>query len=271
MGAVPPLFVSHGAPTLALEPGAAGPMLTGLGVQQPRPLAILVVSAHWEAPGPLVSAAVRPKTIHDFYGFPESLYTLRYEAPGAPALAARVAGLLTGAGLRPRISDDRGLDHGAWIPLQYMYPAADIPVTQLTVSPARGAAFHLEVGRALAPLADEAVLVLGSGGITHNLGEFRGQPAEAPAPAWVSEFADWAAAALAAGDADALVHYRQRGPQAARNHPTEEHYLPLLVALGAAGDGARGRRIPGGFSHGVLAMDAFVMDPAAGPRQSSVS
>ena len=115
------------------------------------------------------------------------------------------------------------------------------------------------------------VLVLGSGGITHNLGEFRGQPADAPAPAWVSEFADWAAATLAAGDAEALVRYRQRGPQAARNHPTEEHYLPLLVALGAAGAGAKGRRIPGGFSYGVLAMDAFAMEADAKSHQSSVS
>jgi 4,5-DOPA dioxygenase extradiol len=235
-------------------------MLTQLGSDLPRPKAVLAVSAHWEAPGPVVGAAPRPQVIHDFYGFPRELYGLGYAAPGAPALALRAAELLRHAGLDPRASDTRGLDHGAWVPLRYLYPAADIPVAQLAISPARGARFHLDLGRALAPLADEGVLILGSGGVTHNLGEFRGQPADTPAPDWVVEFGDWVAARLATGDADALVDYRSRGPQATRNHPTEEHFLPLLVALGAAGVGVRGRRIPGGTSYGILVMDAFIFE-----------
>jgi 4,5-DOPA dioxygenase extradiol len=245
---------------LAVEPGAAGAMLSRLGTDLPRPTAVLAVSAHWEAPGPVLGAAGRPQVIHDFYGFPRELYALDYAAPGAPKLAFRAAELLREAGLDPRTSDSRGLDHGAWVPLRYLYPAADIPVAQLAISPARGARYHLDLGRALAPLADEGVLILGSGGVTHNLDEFRGQPADTPALDWVVEFGAWVAGRLAAGDGDALVHYRSRGPDATRNHPTEEHFLPLLVALGAAGVGARGRRIPGGTTYGILLMDAFVFD-----------
>jgi 4,5-DOPA dioxygenase extradiol len=246
---------------LAVEPGAAGAMLSRLGTDLPRPTAVVAVSAHWEAPGPVLGANPRPQVIHDFYGFPRELYALDYAAIGAPTLAFRAAELLREAGLDPRVSDTRGLDHGAWVPLRYLYPAADIPVVQLAVSPARGARYHLDLGRALAPLADEGVLVLGSGGVTHNLGEFRGQPVDTPAPDWVVEFGAWVADRLAAGDDEALVDYRSRGPDALRNHPTEEHFLPLLVALGAAGPGARGRRIPGGVTYGILVMDAFVFDP----------
>jgi 4,5-DOPA dioxygenase extradiol len=257
---VPPVFVSHGSPMLAVEPGAAGAMLARLGGDLPRPKAVLAVSAHWEAPDPVVGANPRPRVIHDFYGFPRELYELDYAAPGAPALAFRAAELLREAGLDPHGSDTRGLDHGAWVPLRYLYPDADLPVAQLAISPARGARYHLDLGRALAPLADEGVLILGSGGVTHNLREFRGQPADTPAPEWVVDFGAWVAERLAAGDADALVDYRRRGPGAVRNHPTEEHFLPLLVALGAAGLGGRGRRVPGGTSYGILVMDAFVFE-----------
>jgi len=263
MKTLPTAFVSHGAPTLALDPAEAGPMLQRLGRELPRPRAILVVSAHWEAPRPAVSAAPWPRTIHDFYGFPRDLYSLSYGAPGAPELAGRVRELLDRAGLPADTSPDRGLDHGAWVPLRYLYPAADVPVTQLAVSPALGAAHHLALGRALAPLGAEGVLVLGSGGLTHNLREVRFDDAPADAPDWVCAFADWTSQAVAAGDADALVHYRQRAPQACRNHPTDEHFLPLLVAMGAAGEGAAGTRVPGGVSHGVLAMDAFVFSPSS--------
>ena len=262
MDPMPSVFVSHGAPTLAIEPGEAGAMLAGLGLRLPRPSAILVASAHWEAPHAAVSSARWPRTIHDFYGFPRELYSLSYGPPGAPQLAARVAGLLRQAGIDCDLAPERGLDHGAWVPLRYLFPSADIPVTQLAISPVRGAAWHLALGRALAPLADEGVLVIGSGGLTHNLREVREQVDGAPAPDWVRAFADWVADAVAAGDAAALVDYRRKGPQACRNHPTDEHYLPLLVALGAAGEGARGIRLPGGVSYGVLAMDAFVFRPS---------
>ena len=260
MTPMPSLFVSHGAPTLAIEPGEAGPMLAALGRRLPKPAAILVVSAHWEAERAAVSTAPWPRTIHDFYGFPRELYSLSYGPPGAAPLAARVVDLLQRAGIACDLAPDRGLDHGAWVPLRYLYPAADIPVTQLAISPARGAAWHVALGRALAPLAGQDVLVMGSGSLTHNLREVRGHAADDPAPEWVREFADWAAAAVAAGDVDALMDYRRKGPQACRNHPTDEHFLPLLVALGAAGERARGTRVPGGVSHGVLAMDAFVIE-----------
>lgn len=265
MDRYPTLFVSHGAPTLALEPGEAGGMLTRLGRELPRPQSILVVSAHWETARPSVSTAAVPRTIHDFYGFPRELYSLSYGAPGAPRLAERVRELLAGADIDCDESPDRGLDHGAWVPLRYLYPAADVPVTQLAVSPALGAAHHLALGRALAPLAEEGVLVIGSGSLTHNLREVSfDAPAEA-APDWVTAFADWAAATVASGDTAALVDYRRRGPFACRNHPTDEHFLPLLVAMGAAGEGATGRRVPGGVSHAVLAMDALVFNPS--PRR----
>jgi 4,5-DOPA dioxygenase extradiol len=260
---IPPVFVSHGAPVLALDPGQAGAMLSRLGREQPRPRAILVVSAHWEAPAPVVGVAPLPRTIYDFYGFPRELYSLCYPAPGAPDLGAEVATLLAHGGIACETSAERGLDHGAWIPLRFMHPRADIPVTQLSVSPGRGAAWHLALGRALAPLAHAGVLVLGSGGLTHNLRELRAHAPADEAPVWVREFSDWVAAAISAGDHDALVDYRRRAPHGARNHPTDEHFLPLLVALGAAGEGATGVRVPGGVSYGVLAMDAFVMQPRA--------
>ena len=265
MQRIPTVFVSHGAPTLALEPAQAGAMLARIGSELPRPQSILVVSAHWEAERPTVSTAARPRTIHDFYGFPRELYSLSYGAPGAPRLGQRVTALLAEAGVGCDEAPDRGLDHGAWVPLRYLYPEADVPATQLAVSPSLGAAHHLELGRALAPLADEGALVLGSGGLTHNLREVRFDASPGPVPDWVTAFADWAGTAVTAGDAAALVDYRRRGPHAGRNHPSDEHFLPLLVAMGAAGEGARGRRIPGGVSHGVLAMDAFVFSPS--PRK----
>ncbi|KPJ80752.1 MAG: hypothetical protein AMJ58_07545 [Gammaproteobacteria bacterium SG8_30] len=269
MTRIPPVFVSHGSPMLALEPATAGPMMRTLARERlPRPEAILVVSAHWETTSPTVSRVARSPIIHDFSGFPRRLYELGYDAPGAPALAERTRSLLDSAGLEPRVSEDRGLDHGAWVPLRYLYPEAALPVTQLSVVPRRGAAWHLDLGRALRPLADEGVLVLGSGGLTHNLGEIHGRAADARPPDWVSGFADWAAARLEAGDADALAAFRELGPHAAQNHPTEEHFLPLLVALGAAGRGATGLRVPGGFTYGVLAMDAFVMAAAASAEGS---
>ena len=187
MQRIPTLFVSHGAPTLALEPAEAGAMLARLGRELPRPQSILVVSAHWEAERPTVSTAALPRTIHDFYGFPRELYSLSYGAPGAPRLAQQVRELLAAAGIGCEEAPDRGLDHGAWVPLRYLFPQADVPVTQLAVSPGLGAAHHLELGRALAPLADEGVLVLGSGGLTHNLREVRFDAREGPAPDWVTE------------------------------------------------------------------------------------
>jgi 4,5-DOPA dioxygenase extradiol len=255
--AVPALFVSHGAPTMILEPVPVREFLAELGGTIAQPKAILAVSAHWETGGPAVGGAASPQTIHDFYGFPEQLYRLRYGAPGAPDLARRVASALRDAGLACEIDARQGLDHGAWAPLMLMYPEARIPVTQLSVQPGLGAAHHYRLGQAVRPLREEGVLVLGSGGLTHNLGEFRGHALNDPPPEWVAQFREWAVAALEAGRDDDLIEYRSRAPHGARNHPSEEHFLPLLVAAGARSQSAPGRRIHSSTTYGVLAMDAF--------------
>jgi 4,5-DOPA dioxygenase extradiol len=257
---IPPVFVSHGAPTLVLEDLPARDFLTGLGRDLPRPKAILCVSAHWETADPAVSTAERPETIHDFYGFPQELYRLRYPAPGAPELAREAAALLRKAGFVCGEDPNRGLDHGAWSPLILVYPEADIPVTQLSIQPGRGPEHHLAVGRALAPLPDRQVLILASGGAVHNLRQFRvdrHNPAD-----WAIAFEDWLTERLAAGDAAALAKYEGMS-EGAKAHPTDDHFLPLFVALGAAGQDARGRALHRSFAHGSLAMSAYAMERAA--------
>lgn len=258
MAALPTLFVSHGAPTFALDPGSTGAAIASLAARLTRPKAILAVSAHWETAAPAVSAATAPETIHDFYGFPEPLYRLRYPAAGAPWLADRVAALLGQAKLPIAVDGSQGLDHGAWVPLLHMWPKADIPVVQLSIQTNLGAAHHYAVGQALAPLAEEGVLILGSGGVTHNLREFRvSRENESVAP-YVTEFRDWLAERLAAGDTEAVVDYRNRAPHAVRAHPSEDHFLPLFVAYGAAAAGRRHERVHAAVTYGVIGMDAYV-------------
>ncbi len=257
MTRMPSLFVSHGAPTLIIQDGPAHRFLAGYGAALGKPSAILVASAHWESRDLLVSTADRPETIYDFYGFPKALYDITYAAPGAPAVAARAAAMLRDAGLKGAEDPSRGLDHGAWVPLRLMYPEADIPVAQISIQTGLGPAHQLAVGRALAPLRDEGVLILGSGSATHNLAEFRGQPVDTPPPYWVTAFAEWTNTALSEGRTDDLLDYRNNAPHAARNHPTEEHFLPLLTALGAGGPAARAERVHSSTTFGVLAMDAY--------------
>lgn len=254
MTVFPSVFVSHGAPTLTLETSAGRDFLAGLGQRLGRPSAILAVSAHWTTHVPAVSGATRPETIHDFYGFPDALYRLRYPAPGAPGLAERVAGL-TGAAIDP----SQGLDHGAWVPLMLMYPDADIPVAQFAVQPGRSAADHIALGRQLESLRREGVLILASGGAVHNLREFRFSRGvgNAPPAAWASGFIDWLDGALEAGDGEAVGDWLARSPDARSAHPTDEHFLPLPVALGAAGDAPRTERLHAGFEHGSLGMHAY--------------
>jgi Uncharacterized conserved protein len=268
MPSLPSLYISHGSPMTALQPGATGARLAELARALPRPEAIVIASAHWLAHAPLVGGAAQPETIHDFHGFPPALYQLRYPAPGAPALAARVMDLLDQAGLAPRLDPQRGLDHGAWVPLRLLYPDADIPVVPLSIQPGQaglnpGPAHQYALGRALAPLRKEGVLVIGSGSITHNLHDFRaGYSAEREAP-YVRPFIGWIEQKLAAGDIDALLDYRRQAPFAQRAHPTDEHLLPLFVALGAAGDDAHAQRIDAGIDLGFLAMDIYRFDAPA--------
>lgn len=253
---LPSVFVSHGAPTLVLEDSPGRAFLAALGARLGRPAAVLAVSAHWTTGAPAVGGAARPETVHDFHGFPRALYDLRYPAPGAPALAERVRAL-TGAAVDPA----RGLDHGAWVPLMLMYPEADIPVAQLSVQPGRSAAEHLALGRALAPLRREGVLILGTGGAVHNLRDFRFGATEAAG--WAVDFAGWLDAALAAGDSDAIAGWRTGAPAAHTAHPTDEHFLPLPVALGAAGPAPRTERLHAGFEHGSIGMHAYAFHGAA--------
>jgi 4,5-DOPA dioxygenase extradiol len=261
MSSLPTIFLSHGSPMLALQDSPARRFLQGLGQSLPRPQAIVVVSAHWETRGgPALSLQQRPETIHDFGGFPRALFDIQYPAPGAPDAARRAAALFESAGMPFGLSDTRGLDHGAWVPLSLMYPGADIPVTQLSVVRDASPADHERMGLALAALRREGVLVVGSGSLTHNLYEFRGQEVDAPVPGWVSGFESWMKARLEASDRAALLDYRRSAPHAEKNHPTEEHLLPLFVALGAAGPGAQARLLHASVEHGVLAMDAYAFE-----------
>jgi 4,5-DOPA dioxygenase extradiol len=258
MEPLPSLFISHGSPMLALDRTPAHAFLLNLGKTLPRPAAILVASAHWESTGgPAVSLAPHPETIHDFGGFPKPLYDIEYPAAGAPAVAEHAARLLAQEGFDVKASHSRGLDHGAWVPLRLMYPDAEFPVFQVSVMRDAAPAEHERMGRALAALREEGVLIIGSGSLTHNLSEFRGQGVNAPVPAWASEFGAWMHAMLENGRRDALLDYRRQAPHAERNHPSEEHLLPLFVAMGAAGERARAERIHASFEYGVLAMDVY--------------
>jgi 4,5-DOPA dioxygenase extradiol len=252
------VFISHGSPMHALEPGAAGKAWKALGRRLGKPRAILIASAHWETSLPMLTGAERPQTIHDFSNFPEPLYRLRYPAPGAPGIARRAQGLLRDAGIGASIDGTRGLDHGAWAPLLYAYPEADVPVVQISVQSALGPRHHLALGNALRPLAQESVLIVGSGHMTHNLRDWARGRGEAQA--YARDFAQWVKDRLEKRDVAALVEYRTRSPHGVRAHPTDEHFLPLFVALGAAPEHASPQRIYDAIDGGVLAMDAYVFD-----------
>lgn len=270
MSRMPALYISHGSPMTALEPGLVGARLAELARSLPRPRAIVLASAHWLAHTPLVGGAAQPATIHDFGGFPQALFDIQYPAPGAPGLAERVATQLQAAGLAARIDPLRGLDHGAWVPLRLLYPDADIPVVPVSIQPDAGPAHQLQLGRALAPLRDEGVLVIGSGSITHNLHDWRSYDQARQAP-YVQPFIDWVEKRLAAEDVDALLDYRRQAPFATRAHPTDEHLLPLYVAMGAAGTPMRAQRIDAGIDMGFLAMDIYRFDGLPAPGGAAAS
>jgi 4,5-DOPA dioxygenase extradiol len=255
---LPSVFISHGSPMHALEPGAAGEAWKALAQRLPRPRAILIASAHWETNLPMLTGSDKPQTVHDFYNFPEPLYRLRYPAPGAPDIAKRAQALLKDAGFTAGIDGCRGLDHGAWSPLLYMYPAADVPVVQISIQPPLGPRHHVELGRALRKLPDEGVLIIGSGHLTHNLRDWA-RGAGAPAP-YAREFQAWVLEKLKDKDLESLIDYRSRSPHGVRAHPTDEHFLPLFFALGAAREKAKPERVYDAIDSGVLAMDAYVFN-----------
>ncbi len=274
MARMPALFISHGSPLLAVADSAARRFLKELGTRLPAPAAVVVVSAHYDAPTTEVTAGARPETIHDFGGFPDELYRLRYPAPGDPELAQDIVARLGAASLPARLAPDRGLDHGAWIPASLLFPRADVRVLQVSIDSARSPEQHFALGRALRSLRDSGVLVLGSGGATHNLSLYahaRGRDDDSAPPDWVEAFSEWTAGAIEARRLDDLFRYSERAPYAAQNHPTAEHFLPLFVTLGAAYDDEPGVRIHSSYDRGLLSLDAygFGLAPAV-PREIRV-
>jgi 4,5-DOPA dioxygenase extradiol len=225
---MPVIFAAHGAPVLLDDAGWMGELAAWAGAM-PRPRSILMVSAHWDLRPATLGATHPVGLVHDFYGFPDRYYRMTYPAPGAPELAARVRDLLRLSGIAVGEEPDRGLDHGAYVPLLAMYPAADVPVLQISM-PGLDAAMLFQLGQALAPLRDEGVLVFGSGFLTHNM-RYAGRSGT---PAWAREFDEWVAQSVARFDTDALIDFQRRAPAAQLAHPTWEHYAPLLVAAGAA-------------------------------------
>ena len=255
---LPTLFISHGAPDLLFQPLPARDFLADWGQQLPRPSAIVVASAHWEHTGAVkVSTVSAPQTIHDFRGFDPRLREVHYTAAGAPTLAARIVNLLGAAGIKAEADASWGLDHGAWVPLALMYPQADIPVLQISVDGAGTPGWHFAVGRALAALREEGVLIIGSGALTHALNAAAPPADNTDAPDWVHTFADWVQDKLATHDEQALLASVDIAPCLAQNHPTLEHYLPLFVALGAAGSGWQAERCHRSVSYRILRMDMF--------------
>jgi 4,5-DOPA dioxygenase extradiol len=246
--ALPTLFLSHGSPMHALQPGAVRGVWEAIARELPKPKAILMISAHWETDAPTLTGTAKPETIHDFYGFPKPLYEIQYPVPGSPELAGKAADLL-----KAEVDAARGLDHGAWSPLLYMYPKADVPVVQLSVQPHLGPQHHLELGRALSPLKDQGILIFGSGHLTHNLRD-RGNGGVAP---YAKNFQAWVKDRIDRHDLDELADYRSLSSDGVRAHPTDEHFLPLYVALGAARKDYRAERLYDGIEMGALAMDAY--------------
>ncbi len=255
----PTIYVSHGSPMVMLENTAARDFLSGYGKTLGKPKAILVATAHFEARTPLLTADAKPEMIYDFGGFPQALFEMTYPAPGSPQLADRAAGMLVAAGFDAHPVTGRGYDHGTWVPLKLMFPDADIPVVQVSIQTNLGGAHHVALGRALAPLRDEGVLIVGSGSITHNLREYMRTraPLDAPPPDWVKTFDLWVREKVEAGALDDIARYLERAPFARENHPSAEHYLPLPFAMAAAGEGARGECVHTSCQYGVLMMDAY--------------
>ena len=253
----PVLFISHGAPTFAMEPGLLGPQLQSLGAQLQGIRAVLVISPHWQTRSVVaVMTAAQPQTVHDFGGFPSELYQLQYPSSGSPDTAKEAARLLDVAGFATQFDERRGLDHGAWVPLMHLLPRADVPVFQVSMPVQLTPQLALQLGRALAPLRSQGVLIVGSGSMTHNLHEI--EPPDSAARAYATEFAKWVQTAILANAVNPVVQYRLEAPHAERAHPTEEHFLPLLVALGASDTNDSATLIPGGITHGVLSMDSYV-------------
>ncbi len=259
-GRLPAIFVSHGSPMIAIESDPWGRALTAFAATLPRPRAVVVVSGHWEAPGPVrVTASPMPETIHDFGGFPDELYRIRYPARGDPGLAALTARLLDESGFQAKTDPERGLDHGAWVPLRFLYPGADVPVVEVSQPLRRNPEDALRMGAALSRLRDQGVLLLGTGGIVHNLRMVDFEDRADRVADWAREFDAWIAARLEAMDSAGIASYRTAAPHAESAVPTPEHFDPILVVLGSAIAGERVTTIHEGFRYGTLSMRSFAV------------
>ncbi|MEL7144575.1 MAG: class III extradiol ring-cleavage dioxygenase [Cyanobacteria bacterium J06573_11] len=253
---MPSLFISHGAPDLPLSECPSREFLSRLGEQLPHPTAILAISPHWMTSVPTLSTAPQMRAIHDFGGFSEALYRLRYDAPGlSNGLHEAIAAQLKAAQLPMATDPSRGLDHGAWVPLLLMYPNAQIPVAQLSLPAHWPPEQLMSLGKALATLRTKGVLILASGSATHNLWAFGGRTLNSPPPGWVQGFEQWLIKTVEQGDTEQLLAYSQ-APYADKNHPTPEHLLPLFVALGAS-DNNYGQLLHRSYTYGIFSMAAF--------------
>jgi 4,5-DOPA dioxygenase extradiol len=253
---IPTIFISHGAPTLPIEDIPARKFLKDLGTQFKKVESVLCISAHWTTSKPTVNSIQSPETIHDFYGFPESLYEIKYPASGDPNLASKIIKLMQASDIQCQVDKKRGLDHGAWVPLMLMYPDANIPIVQLSIQSYLDPSLHLKIGRALNDLKNENVLILGSGGAVHPLG-YPGFRFGGPTDKWAVEFDNWLTDAVTKGDEYLITNYRKLAPYPERAHPYPDHYMPLIVAYGAAGKGAKGELIHHSWYAGDLGMAAY--------------
>ncbi|MCU0613851.1 MAG: dioxygenase [Desulfobacterales bacterium] len=259
MKSFPSLFISHGMPVMAILPTPTHHFLINLGKKLGHPKAIVCVSAHWETVSPMLSGADYPETIHDFYGFPQQLYEITYPAPGNPSLASRITEIFSEHGIASKIDMDKGFDHGAWVPMCLMYPEAEIPVIQLSIQCDLGPNHHFQMGKALSRLRGEGVLIMGSGGATHNLEDIHGRKMHDQPLQYAINFDAWLEKTILKGDIPSLLDYKRQGPDAEKNHPyPSEHFIPLFVPLGAAEDTGKGELIHKEFIYGILSLAAYI-------------
>ena len=273
MTALPSLFLSHGSPMIALEPGEAGHFMQRLGpvidATFGRPKAVVVMSPHTATRSTIVLGGAQHSTIHDFGGFPAPLYEVLYDAPGAPELSKEVYGLIRSAGLQVQWTPQGGLDHGIWTALMHLYPKVDVPIVPVSLVPTWSAAQTMAMGRVLAGLREQGVLVVGSGSLTHNLRRFFTQPSpvDAPEAADCAAFRGWVLERAQTGQWDDLLAWDTHAPHAHQMHPTDDHWLPFYFAAGAgetaAGEPPQAVRIHGSVTYGHLAMDAYAFGPEA--------
>jgi 4,5-DOPA dioxygenase extradiol len=257
----PALFISHGSPMMAIEESATKTFLSNLGNTLPTPKAIVVFSAHFDVNDDVVvTSGDNPATIHDYYGFPEALYALNYSAPGAPKLAQRVVGLLSEGGIKSRLDTHRGWDHGVWIPMKLIFPKANIPIVQISINSQLGPEAHYRLGKCLRVLREQDVLIVGSGGISHNLRELFTKIPDPDRANKVNLFTEWFCKNLHIGNIKSLLNYADEAPYSLFNHPTSEHLLPLFCTLGSCTDSESIRRIHQSVESEVLALDAYLCD-----------